>query len=129
MKRAPRFLPLLVIAVGGVLAIRLLAGAASLPQLAEGARAWAEEMAPGAKKAKGKAKADAPDQAKPDAVKAAPAAPVPPGDVIAVAAPPQAVPVDPVVAPAPSVRSRAAVDDELFEAVRPTLSAFAGGRR
>jgi hypothetical protein len=42
------------------------------------------------------------------------------------APPPRAKPA-PAAAPAP--RSRAAVDDELFESVRPSLSAFTGGRR
>jgi len=94
MKRAPRFLPLLLIAVGGVLAVRLVGGAASLPEIAAGARAWAEDLAPGAK-----AKSTSPAQAKPDAVAAAsasgPAPPVPPGQVMAVNTPPAA----PVCAP------------------------------
>ena len=49
MKSAPRFLPLVLIAAGGVLAVRLVGGAASLPQIAEGPRPWAEDLAPGSK--------------------------------------------------------------------------------
>ncbi|THD79463.1 MAG: hypothetical protein E7812_09160 [Phenylobacterium sp.] len=58
----PRILPLVGIAVGGVLAINALAGARDLPNLISGAKAWAEEAAKPAKSAKpaakGKAKAD-----------------------------------------------------------------------
>jgi flagellar motility protein MotE (MotC chaperone) len=84
MKRAPRFLPLLVIALGGVLAVRLVGGAASLPDIAAGAKAWAEDIAPGAKAKDASAKSDAPA--------------VPPGDVMAANTPPSA----PVCAPTPS---------------------------
>jgi len=58
MNRMPRFLPILVVAVGGVLAARAAPGAAGLPDLLVGARAWAEEAAPGAAK---DAKTDAKD--------------------------------------------------------------------
>jgi len=58
MNRMPRFLPILVVAVGGVLAARAATGAAGLPDLLVGARAWAEEAAPGAAK---DAKTDAKD--------------------------------------------------------------------
>ena len=60
MKSMPRILPLVGIAVGGVLAINALAGARSLPDMISGAKALAEEAAapvkskaakPGAKKA------------------------------------------------------------------------------
>jgi flagellar motility protein MotE (MotC chaperone) len=98
MKRAPRFLPLLLIAVGGVLAVRLVGGAASLPVIAEGAKAWAEDLAPGSK-----AKAGSADQAKPDPASvppanAGPAPSAPPGDIMAVNTPPP----PPVCAPTPA---------------------------
>ena len=48
-KPFPRILPLVVIAAGGALALRLISGAASLPDIAAGAKAWAEELAPGSK--------------------------------------------------------------------------------
>lgn len=37
--------------------------------------------------------------------------------------------IQPTRRPMPAARSRASVDDELFEAARPSLSALAGGRR
>jgi flagellar motility protein MotE (MotC chaperone) len=52
MSRIPRLLPLVAVAIGGVLAINALAGAKSLPDLFSSARALAEEAA---KPAKGKA--------------------------------------------------------------------------
>ena len=57
MKNMPRILPLVGIALGGVLAINALAGARSLPDLISGAKAFAEEAAKpigGDKKAKAK---------------------------------------------------------------------------
>ena len=45
MNRLPRILPLVGVAVGGVLAINALAGARDLPGLLSGARAFAEEAA------------------------------------------------------------------------------------
>jgi flagellar motility protein MotE (MotC chaperone) len=53
----PRILPLVGIAVGGVLAINALAGARDLPSLISGARAFAEEATAKTKPAKGE-KAD-----------------------------------------------------------------------
>jgi flagellar motility protein MotE (MotC chaperone) len=51
MKNVPRILPLVGVAVGGVLAINALAGAKSLPDLLGGAKAFAEGVAkPDAKK-------------------------------------------------------------------------------
>ena len=47
MKNMPRILPLAGIAVVGVLAVNVLAGARSLPEMFTGARAWAEELAGG----------------------------------------------------------------------------------
>ena len=58
MKSMPRILPLVGIAVGGVLAINALAGARDLPKMLQGARAFAEEAAGKPAKAKAdKAKA------------------------------------------------------------------------
>ena len=45
MKNMPRILPLVGVAIGGVLAINALAGAKDLPSLLSGARAYAEEAA------------------------------------------------------------------------------------
>jgi flagellar motility protein MotE (MotC chaperone) len=45
MKNMPRILPLVGVAMGGVLAINALAGARDLPSLVSGARAFAEETA------------------------------------------------------------------------------------
>ncbi|HEY0436052.1 MAG TPA: MotE family protein [Phenylobacterium sp.] len=76
MNRLPRILPLVGVAVGGVLAINALAGAQSLPDLISGARAWAEDAAkPAAKPAKGKAGAKAKPGDKAAGDKAAPADP------------------------------------------------------
>jgi len=56
MKNMPRILPLVGVAMGGVLAINALSGARDLPSLVSGARAFAEEAAgkgkPAAKDAK-----------------------------------------------------------------------------
>ena len=81
MNRLPRILPLVGVAVGGVLAINALAGARDLPTLISGARAWAEDAVKPAKDAKSAKKPDAKAKAKADA-KAAPADPdaiAPPG--------------------------------------------------
>jgi flagellar motility protein MotE (MotC chaperone) len=96
MKRAPRFLPLLLIAVGGVLAVRLVGGAASLPVIAAGAKAWAEDLTPGSK-----AKAGSANQTKPDPAAvsgAGPAPSAPPGDIMAA----NTAPPPPVCAPTPA---------------------------
>lgn len=58
MKSMPRILPLVGIAIGGVVAINAIAGARDLPNLVAGAKAWAEEAAKPAKPAKGKAGKD-----------------------------------------------------------------------
>jgi flagellar motility protein MotE (MotC chaperone) len=52
VSRGPRFLPILLIAVGGVLGVRALTGVAALPQMMAGAKAWAEDVAPAAKAGK-----------------------------------------------------------------------------
>ncbi|HEY8571871.1 MotE family protein [Phenylobacterium sp.] len=54
MKNIPRILPLVGVAMGGVLAINAMAGARGLPNLVSGAKAFAEEAAKGAKPEKGK---------------------------------------------------------------------------
>jgi flagellar motility protein MotE (MotC chaperone) len=88
----PRILPLVGIAVGGVLAINALAGARDLPSLISGAKAWAEDAAAPtrpAKKAAAKktAEAKATDAKATDAqaagAAAAPSAPAIPGGATA----------------------------------------------
>ncbi|HEX7885248.1 MAG TPA: hypothetical protein VF474_04665 [Phenylobacterium sp.] len=49
MKSVPRILPLVGVAIGGVLAVNALSGARDLPGLISGAQAFAEETAKGAK--------------------------------------------------------------------------------
>ena len=56
MKSMPRILPLVGIAIGGVLAVNALAGARDLPSLLSNAKAFAEEAAKGGKSAKPSAK-------------------------------------------------------------------------
>jgi flagellar motility protein MotE (MotC chaperone) len=73
----PRILPLVGIALGGVLAINALAGARDLPGLISGAKAWAEDAAAPAKPAK-KSAAKKPADAKPADPSAAPATPAAP---------------------------------------------------
>jgi flagellar motility protein MotE (MotC chaperone) len=69
MRNIPRILPLVGVAVGGVLAINALSGARALPDLVSGARAFAEDAAKPEKPAK-KAKAETSDKAgKADPVK------------------------------------------------------------
>jgi flagellar motility protein MotE (MotC chaperone) len=80
----PRILPLVGIAVGGVLAINALAGARSLPDMIEGAKAFAEEAAAPAKsKAAKPAARKAPDSKAADSK----AADSKPGDPDALATP------------------------------------------
>jgi flagellar motility protein MotE (MotC chaperone) len=67
MKSMPRILPLVGVAIGGVLAINALAGARDLPNLVTGAKAFAEEAAKGGKAKPGKKDAKAPDSAAADA--------------------------------------------------------------
>jgi flagellar motility protein MotE (MotC chaperone) len=52
MKNVPRILPLVGVAVGGVLAINALSGAKALPDLMSGARAFAEDAAKSEKPSK-----------------------------------------------------------------------------
>lgn len=61
MKNVPRILPLVGVAVGGVLAINAMAGAKSLPDLLSGAKAFAEDIAkPEDKKGAAKSGEEAP---------------------------------------------------------------------
>lgn len=63
MKNVPRILPLVGVAVGGVLAINAVAGAKSLPDLLGGAKAFAEGVAkPDGKKGEQAASAEAAGQ-------------------------------------------------------------------
>jgi flagellar motility protein MotE (MotC chaperone) len=89
VKNMPRILPLVGIALGGVLAINALAGARDLPGLISGAKAWAEDAAAPIKPAK-KAAAKKPADAKvADAAATAaaptlaPTAPAVPGGAVA----------------------------------------------
>ncbi|MDB5460929.1 MAG: hypothetical protein JWO72_2670, partial [Caulobacteraceae bacterium] len=97
MSRTPQFLPILLVAVGGVLAIRGLAGVQALPDAMAGAKAWAEQLAPAAKAGK---KAAAPDAAAPAAK---PPAISPQAALVQPKAPPP-----PVCAPTPAELARQA---------------------
>jgi len=109
LNRLPRILPLVGVAVGGVLAINALAGAASLPDLLSGARAWAEDAAKPAPKPAKPAKADAkakaadaapdPDAIAPSLLASNGAATGQATDAAASALPPPATPPRPVCAP------------------------------
>jgi flagellar motility protein MotE (MotC chaperone) len=103
MSRAPRFLPILLIVVGGVLTVRGLAGVQALPQVWAGAKAWAEDAAPIIKPAK-TAKAA---KAAPSADVAALLAKNPPVSPQAALAPPKA-PAPAVCAPTPAELARQA---------------------
>lgn len=58
MKSVPRILPLVGVAIGGVLAVNALAGARDLPDLVSGAKAFAEEAAKAVKPKPGKGKGE-----------------------------------------------------------------------
>jgi flagellar motility protein MotE (MotC chaperone) len=93
MSRA-RFLPIVLVVAGGALALRALGGVADLPQMLEGAKAFAEDAAPSAKKP-----TDAKDKAAVSALLAK--APAPPVSPTASLAPPPA-PAPKVCAPTPA---------------------------
>lgn len=82
MSRMPRLLPLVGVAIAGVLAVNALAGARSLPELISGARAFAEDVGGRAPAAK----AAAPKAASAPAVAPKATSPLPPGG-LAVAPP------------------------------------------
>jgi len=92
MSRA-RFLPVVLVVAGGALALRAIGGVADLPQMFEGAKAFAEELAP-AKKG-----GDTKDKAAVSALLAK--APAPPVSPTATLAPPPA-PAPKVCAPTPA---------------------------
>lgn len=90
MKNMPRILPLVGVALAGVLAVNALAGARSLPDLLKGARAFAEEAAKPDKKvkaAKDGEKAPAAGDAAVDASVLPPEGAKPPAPVVAACAP------------------------------------------
>src|SRR6185437_9030411 len=94
MRRA-RFLPIVLVVAGGALALRAVGSVADLPQMVQGAKAFAEEMAP----AKKDSKAGAKDKAAVSALLAkAPAPPVPPTATLAL----PAAPAPQVCAPTPA---------------------------
>ncbi|WP_454759280.1 MotE family protein [Caulobacter segnis] len=72
MKNVPRILPLVGIAVGGVLAINAMAGAKSLPDLLGGAKAFAEGVAKPEGKKDGEQAASAEGAGQPAAANAPP---------------------------------------------------------
>lgn len=77
MKNIPRILPLIGVAVGGVLAVNALSGAKSLPDLVSGAKAFAEgAAAPEGKEGEGAPSAEG--AAQPAAAKAPPPRVCPP---------------------------------------------------
>ena len=86
MKSVPRLLPLVGVAIGGVLAVNALSGARDLPGLLSGAQAFAEETAKGGKAEKPAAKgekAEAAAVAATDPAVALPAATIAPKAVCA----------------------------------------------
>jgi flagellar motility protein MotE (MotC chaperone) len=84
LKSVPRILPLLGVAIGGVLAVNAISGARDLPSLLTGAQAFAEEAAKGGKAdAKGKDGEGAAPVAKDAASAALPAASITPKAVCA----------------------------------------------
>jgi flagellar motility protein MotE (MotC chaperone) len=78
MSNMPRILPLIGVAVGGVLALNAVSGARALPDLLSGASAFAEEAKPGEKAATGEAAAAAAKAPLPPGAAAAPAKPAAP---------------------------------------------------
>lgn len=84
MKKIPRILPLVGVAVGGVLAINAMAGAKSLPDMLAGAKAFAEGAAkPGEKAAEGEGAPSAESAGQPAAAKTLPRACAPSADALA----------------------------------------------
>lgn len=78
MNRIPRLLPLIAVALGGVISVKAISSIEGVPQALAGARAWAAEVAPKVVKPAAKAGAPAAEAAHPpETVTAAPAAPKP----------------------------------------------------
>jgi flagellar motility protein MotE (MotC chaperone) len=107
MSRAPRFLPILLIVVGGVLTVRALAGVEALPQVWAGAKAWAEDAAPIIKAAKAAKPAKTGAKAAASADVALQLAKNPPVSPQAALAPPKP-PAPAVCAPTPAELARQA---------------------
>jgi flagellar motility protein MotE (MotC chaperone) len=84
MKNVPRILPLVGVAVGGVLAINALSGAKSLPDMLIGAKAFAEGVAkPEGKAGEGEGAPSAEGAGQPAAAKTLPRACAPSADALA----------------------------------------------
>lgn len=80
MKSVPRILPVIAVAMGGVLGLKALSGMDAAPGVLAGAKAWAEEAVSAADKGAPAGKAEAPKAegaAKTAAAGACPAAPAP----------------------------------------------------
>jgi len=92
-----RFLPIVLVVAGGALALRAMGSVADLPQMFQGAKAFAEEMAPARKEAKDKAAVAA-------LLAKAPAPPVPPGASLT----PPAAPAPKACVPTPAELARQA---------------------
>jgi flagellar motility protein MotE (MotC chaperone) len=103
LKSVPRILPLVGVAIGGVLAVNALSGARDLPSLFSSAKAFAEEAAKPAKAEKGKGAAKAGKEAakaedgKPDPDAIAPTGN--PADALATTLPAPSIAPKPVCAP------------------------------
>lgn len=101
MAGVPRILPVVAVAMGGVLAINALAGASDLPGLVGGAKAFAEDLAAKAKPTKDAGKAKANDAKAPaEPMKLAAAGPLPSNRAAGAPAQPAAVctPTDAAIA-------------------------------
>jgi flagellar motility protein MotE (MotC chaperone) len=96
---APRLLPILAVVIGGVLAVNAVTGAADVPALLQGAKAWAEEAA-----VDPKAEAEAKIKAEAAAKEASAKTPVSPGLSLL----PPGKPAPPVCAPTAAELARQA---------------------
>lgn len=83
--KIPRLLPLIAVAIGGVVAVNVMAGAQSLPQMLSAAQAFAEDVVTPPKSAKPAAKDGDKSAAKPEG----PASPVPSTRILDGDAPPK----------------------------------------
>lgn len=83
MKPMPRILPLVGVAMGGVLAVNAMSGAQGLPDLMSGAKAFAEEAAGKAQAAEQAPTGEAKDAAAATAARPAPAKPAGPAAICA----------------------------------------------
>jgi len=87
--KIPRLLPLIAVAIGGVVAVNVMAGAQSLPEMLSAARAFAEDVAAPAKGAKPAAKVGDKSAAKDPAKPEGPVSPVPSTRILDGDAPPK----------------------------------------